>query len=283
MWREILQKLLFERERNKYTLTGEKAIEGQITLEYWSKKTNLGDALALVIYEWMLKQHFNFEQDSALSKGEITHLMTVGSILNMGNFDATVWGSGILSVGVLKEIYNKAQYRRLDIRAVRGPITRAILEDAGYTVPEIYGDPGILMPFVYKPDHIKETIPYLIIPHYSQIEQFLSRGYKCLDIRTTDYKLFIDQMKKSRLIISSSLHGIILAEAYGIPAVLLNNNDIDLLKYYDYYFSTERKSVKVASSIEEALNIGPMPLPDLSEMQKGLIESFPYDLFDTKL
>ena len=90
-------------------------------------------------------------------------------------------------------------------------------------------------------------------------------------------------MKKSRLIISSSLHGIILAEAYGIPAVLLNNNDIDLLKYYDYYFSTGRKSVKVASSIEEALNKGPMPLPDLSEMQKGLIESFPYDLFDTKI
>lgn len=283
MWRKYLQKLLFERERNKYTLTGEKAIEGQITLEYWSKKTNLGDALALVVYEWMLKQHSNYEQDSTLEKGKITHLMTVGSILNMGDFDATVWGSGILSVGVLKEIYNKAQYRRLDVRAVRGPITRDILENAGYTVPEIYGDPGILMPFIYKSNSIERTIPYLIIPHYSQIEQFMSRGYKCLDIRTTDYKFFIDQMKKSRLIISSSLHGIILAEAYGIPAVLLNNNDIDLLKYYDYYFSTERKSVKVASSIEEALSIEPMPLPDLSEMQKRLIESFPYDLFETKI
>lgn len=87
-----MQKLLFDRERNKYTLTGEKAIQGQITLEYWSKKTNLGDALALVVYEWMLKQYFNYEQDCALSKGEITHLMTVGSILNMGDFDATVWG-----------------------------------------------------------------------------------------------------------------------------------------------------------------------------------------------
>ena len=113
--------------------------------------------------------------------------MTVGSILNMGNFDATVWGSGILSVAILKEIYKKAEYRKLDIRAVRGPITRAILENAGYGVPEIYGDPGILMPLIYKPNRVEETIPYLIIPHYSQIEHFLYLGYKCLDIRTKDY------------------------------------------------------------------------------------------------
>lgn len=283
MWRKILQKSLFERERNKYTLTGEKAVKGQINLEYWSEKTNLGDALASIVFEWILKQHFNEKQGCTLSKGEITHLMTVGSILNMGNFDATVWGSGILSVGVLKDIYRKAQYRRLDIRAVRGPITRGILKNAGYDVPEIYGDPGILMPLIYKPNRVEETIPYLIIPHYSQIERFLSLGYKCLDIRTKDYKVFINQMTKSRLIISSSLHGIILAEAYGIPAILLNNNDIDLLKYYDYYFSTERKNVKVVSSIEEALSIKPMALPDFSEMQEKLIDSFPYDLFDTKI
>ncbi len=230
-----------------------------------------------------LKQHFNEKQGFTLSKGEITHLMTVGSILNMGDFDATVWGSGILSVAILKEIYKKAEYRKLDIRAVRGPITRAILENAGYGVPEIYGDPGILMPLIYKPNRVEETIPYLIIPHYSQIEHFLYLGYKCLDNRTKDYKVFINHMTKSRLIISSSLHGIILAEAYGIPAVLLNNNDIDLLKYYDYYFSTGRKSVKVTSSIEEALSIKPMPLPDLSEMQEKLIDTFPYDLFDTKI
>lgn len=31
MWREILKKF-FERERNEYTLTGEKAAEGQIDL-----------------------------------------------------------------------------------------------------------------------------------------------------------------------------------------------------------------------------------------------------------
>lgn len=31
MWRRILQKFLFKRD--KYTLTGEKAIEGQTTLE----------------------------------------------------------------------------------------------------------------------------------------------------------------------------------------------------------------------------------------------------------
>lgn len=114
--------------------------------------------------------------------------MTVESILNMGDFDATVLGSSILSVGVLKEIYNKAQYRRLDIRAVRGPITRAISEDAAYKVLVFYGKLGILMPFVYKLNSIEQTVPYLIIPHYLQIDQTLSCSYKCLDTRTIDYK-----------------------------------------------------------------------------------------------
>lgn len=282
MWREQLQKFLFEKERNRYTLTGEIVRENHVTLEYWNKKTNLGDALALIIYEWMLKRHYNYEQVNILSSQKKVHLMTIGSILNMGNFDATVWGSGILSGRVLKEIYKKAQYRKLDIRAVRGPITKTLLEGAGYIVPDVYGDPGVLMPFVYKANKIEQTIPYMIIPHYSHIEYYISYGYECLDIRTTDYKYFINQIQRSKLIISSSLHGIILAEAYGIPAILLNKDDIDLLKYFDYYFSTGRKSIKVASSIEEALEIGPMPLPDLSKMQKDLIDSFPYDLFKIK-
>lgn len=82
------------------------------------------------------------------------------------------------------------------------------------------------------------------------------------------------------MIISSSLHGIILAESYGVPAIFINEDMNDeLFKFYDWYFSTGRKNVVMATSISEALNITPMELPDLAEMRNNLLKCFPYDLF----
>lgn len=276
-----------ENERNPYSadegnrriLAGKEYAEGRVFLEYWIKRVNLGDSLAPAICEWMLDRGKPAPSECALAADVPVHLLTVGSIVNMGGFDAAVWGSGVLSIGVLREIYEKSRYRKLDIRAVRGPLTRSILENAGYEVPEVYGDPGILMPLIYQPERKEPSVPYTIIPHYLDIEKCISQGYEYLDIRTADYRSFIDRIVRSRMVVSSSLHGIILSEAYGVPAVLLNYDFIDLLKYYDYYFSTGRRSVKVASSIEEALQTEPMSLPDLAEMQKNLMSSFPYDLF----
>lgn len=267
-------------ERNRTTLTGAAYKEGYVSLEYWTKRVNLGDTLAPVIYEWMLKRTGSVHPAGKAASRTPVHLMTVGSIVNMGEFDAAVWGSGILSADILKEVYEKSRYRKLDVRAVRGPITRSILENAGYSVPAVYGDPGVLMPLIYRADKPKPEVPYTIVPHYLDYNTCVSQGYECFNILTSDYKSFVDQIVRSKLVVSSSLHGIILSEAYGVPAVLLNYHDIDLLKYFDYYFSTGRRSVKVASCIEEALETEPMPLPDLTEMQKNLLASFPYDLFE---
>lgn len=274
------QKLCFAEERNQTTLTGKEIEAGRVNLEYWTKRVNLGDTLAPVIYTWMLERCEDGKLDGRAADRRTVHLMTVGSIVNMGEFDAAVWGSGVLSFGILKEVYEKSAFRRLDIRAVRGPITRAILENAGYHVPELYGDPGVLMPLIHQAKHREPDIPYTIIPHYLDVGKCVSEGYEYVDILTADYRSFIDRIVKSGRVISSSLHGIILAEAYGVPAVLLNYQEIDLLKYYDYYYSTGRRNVKVASSIKEALETEPMELPDLSDMQKNLLDSFPYDLFE---
>lgn len=100
-------------------------------------------------------------------------------------------------------------------------------------------------------------------------------------MNTDDYKGVIDQIVQSKLIISSSLHGVILADAYGIPSVWYRGLDkvIDF-KYYDYYASTGRKPENIPTTIEEAINCEPMPIPDLKPLQEGLIASFPYDLWD---
>lgn len=102
-----------------------------------------------------------------------------------------------------------------------------------------------------------------------------------ISMNTDDYKSVINQIASSKLIISSSLHGVILADAYGVPSVWYRGLDkvIDF-KYLDYYASTGRKPETIPTSIEEAMNTEPLPLPDLKTLQKGLISSFPYDLWN---
>ena len=83
------------------------------------------------------------------------------------------------------------------------------------------------------------------------------------------------------MVYSSSLHGIILAESYGIPAVFFRGvSSVVDFKYKDYYASTRRYDVPMAGSLAEAFGTSPPKLPDLNKLQKGLIDSFPYDLWE---
>ena len=52
-----------------------------------------------------------------------------------------------------------------------------------------------------------------------------------------------------------------------------------MTKYVDWYRSTGRENFKFAKTIEEALSMEPMNLPELSSMRKKLMDSFPYDLW----
>ena len=66
----------------------------------------------------------------------------------------------------------------------------------------------------------------------------------------------------------------------GIPAVLLQKDNQSLFKFEDYYNSTGRYNVLVAKSIQEAIKLQPMPIPDLSLMQENLLNAFPSDLWN---
>ena len=91
-----------------------------------------------------------------------------------------------------------------------------------------------------------------------------------------DWMAVIDKIVMTKLVICSSLHGIILAESYGVPAILLNDYGMNLFKYEDYYYSTGRFDFPVAKTVEEALKLAPPPLPDFTEMRESLVSSFPY-------
>lgn len=167
--------------------------------------------------------------------------------------------------------------KKLDVRAIRGPLTRNALLELGYDCPEIYGDPAILMPMIYKPRVFEKSRKYSIVKHMHD----LTECSNVINIRTRDYKSFIDELVTSERIISSSLHGIILAEAYGVPAVLYMPEGFSnsLFKYKDYYYGTKRYNFPIAKTIEEALEVEPVALPDLHDIRKNLIDAFPDDIW----
>lgn len=280
-FKDFLVKILFP-FRNSFILFNvtAKAKNNRVNLNYWWEKPNLGDELSHVIVEHMLKVR-RIPIDKPVNGRK--HLYAVGSIITAGIQDCTVWGSGILSASML----NRVKGRKLDIRSVRGPVTRIILFDMGYKVPEIYGDPVILLPEIYTPTKIEKQYKYGVVIHKdhkltdSKDETFLLRDDVLqIDIRTRDYKNFVDKVVSCEKIISSSLHGIIISESYGIPALMYMPSSEPLLKYCDWYYSTGRLNFPVANHLGEILTAEIPSLPDLLELRVRLKEAFPYDLYE---
>ncbi len=172
-------------------------------------------------------------------------------------------------------------FHKVDIRAVRDPETRKILLEMGLKCPEIYGDPALLLPYFYMPRKLQKK-EYVLVPHFNEWEKY-SMNENVVAAFNNNWKTFVDKICCSELVISSSLHGVILAEAYGKQAVLLENTSAtDYFKYQNYYSATGRTSFPIASSINEALSIH-VEKPDndlIKNLQQNLLSSFPVDLYE---
>ncbi|WP_051545457.1 polysaccharide pyruvyl transferase family protein [Butyrivibrio sp. MC2021] len=238
-------------------------------------KQNFGDYLAIPIFDYMTKK-YGLDKDKKV-KGT-KHLYTIGSLILLGYQDATIWGSGILQTEAPGFVWSRSKYRKLDVRAVRGPETRRRLQENGYDVSKcVFGDPGVLMPLIYTPKEYEKKKDYSVILHMSKKDDSIPNQ---IDVLTDDWQKTIDEIYNSKLIISSSLHGCIIAEAYGVPAILLDRLEGgDRFKYNDYYYSTGRRDYPVCRSVEEGLSMPIPQVPDLTKMQEDLIKSFPVDMW----
>lgn len=266
----IVKIMLRWKVNNRYILfTSKKAKKNKVNLNYCFDFKNVGDNIAPVLVDYVAAKK-NIDVHKRISSTK--HLYTVGSIITAGPQDCTIWGSGLLNTKIL----NRFSTRKLDVRAVRGPLTRIILMDHGYAVPEVYGDPAILMPFIYNPT-IEKKYKVSIVTHLNESARTDKRIHR-INVVTDDYKTFVEEIKASELVISSSLHGIVFAESYGVKAVLLKPK-MDLFKYFDYYYSTGRYTFPIAETVEEALSMKALELPDFTKMRENLLEAFPYDIW----
>jgi pyruvyltransferase len=162
-------------------------------------------------------------------------------------------------VGLRSPENMKRRLKNLDVRAVRGPATREFLiREYGIHVPETFGDPAMLLPVLF-PELQRNTIPGRIgiIPHFRNRGQFPDSSETVrVILPNQDPAKVVAEILRCEFVIAGSLHGIIVAEAFGIPARWLNNcADEPDLKYFDYYASTQRHP-RFATTLKEAELLG---------------------------
>lgn len=211
-----------------------------IRLCWWNARPNLGDAVSPLVVSQLSGRRVVHTRRGASGK-----LVAIGSILDHAQDGDVVWGSGLITAET------RPPGTRLLVTAVRGPRTAKILRDAGIDCPAVYGDPGCLLPRL-RPMPANRSPRYAlgVIPHYADQEQFSRQdsSVRLLDI-TCGLDDFLTDLWDCERVVSSSLHGIIFAESYGIPAHWLEisagvrakwTDNRAAFKFADYYEGTER-------------------------------------------
>lgn len=217
-----------------------------INLSWWIKQKgeNFGDALNPILVGHISGKPVNLVEVGDPS--DKPRYYCIGSILQSTmSTESEIWGTGLMRHESQVKIKPKKIY------AIRGPLTRNSLIEQGIDCPEVYGDPALLYPRFYNPV-IEKKYKWGIIPHYVDqhvdwLDRFKNRNdVKIINILDHPTKV-IDNIKSCERIISSALHGIIAADAYGIPSKWIKLSDKvagNGFKFRDYFASVGRTDIE---------------------------------------
>lgn len=208
---------------------------------------NWGDDLNFFLINKISGTKPLFKNKSLLCLFLKTNYVCIGSVIEWGidNY-SIIWGSGAMYGN--RNLKAKPQ----KILAVRGHLTRQYLLEQGVECPEVYGDPALLLPLYYRPT-LPKRFKIGFIPHLKDkdnpfLKDFLARHNDTTLIDLRNYHRWqdiIDKICQCEIIVSSSLHGLIVSDAYEVPNVWVKFSDNILggeFKYRDYFSSVSRKS-----------------------------------------
>ena len=251
---------------------------------YWSSglkngKKNFGDWLSPMLCEAVSGRKIEY------AKLQCCDLVAVGSILqrlknHFWTHRVHVWGSGLIEK---HSPFRTPHY----IHAVRGKLTAATLRNQKI---EALGDPGLLSAILLPNQTIEKKFRVGVVPHYVDqqdpaIVEFLKQpGTTFIDIfsETID---FLEQVARCEIILSSSLHGLIIADALQVPNAWLKlsqrvrGNDY---KFADYYSVFELENIKpypfssATTTKELATLYQTYSRPGLEQVKQHLLEAFPF-------
>jgi succinoglycan biosynthesis protein ExoV len=169
----------------------------------WRGKPNFGDRLTGFILDQLRVQNTWAPPAEA-------DLVAVGSVLGHlpHGWDGAVVGAGMMYPDTVTDLSNAR------VRALRGKLTRGLVVGVDQPLRVVLGDPGLLMPLFVRPCRAKYDLG--IVPHWSDTELVQRFPYAhVIDVAQAP-ECVAAEIASCERIISSSLHGLVVADAYGI-------------------------------------------------------------------
>jgi hypothetical protein len=195
---------------------------------------NLGDALSAVMVAGLAglpvkARNFDDSRERLAAVGTIGHAMRQGHV--------HMWGTGVDAARFPGAPANTA----FSVHAVRGPYTAAVLRKHGIDAPAIYGDPVWMLPRMLPRVAKPPRFDLGVIVHISELQEAtamaqvksgfvryripaaLGRSIRIINTytaRSIDGLVGkVDEILECRRIASTSFHGILIGDAYGIPSI----------------------------------------------------------------
>lgn len=218
---------------------------------YHGKFNNFGDQLSPVILD-----HYGFTTVFAHYKPKYSfsgkaNLVSVGTLLQNTptDFDGVILGTGSNNLPL--------SFPFAKILAVRGKLTLQNIENFDNSNNIVIGDPGLLVSKIFKAV-VNKKYKLGIVPHFvdkkdpilkTYMHRFKRRAF-IVDVQRNPASVIKD-IKSCENIISSSLHGLVVADAYDIPNIMYvirrNISSEHDHKYRDYYsaFDSELDLIEI--------------------------------------
>lgn len=217
---------------------------------WWDGRPNFGDTIGpWLIQKISSKRAVNVRQVEV----DAPTLYSVGSIVQLLEKPGSlIWGSGLIrpiDTALKMQLSNAAPKA---ILAVRGKLTRSELRSQlDWNVPPVFGDPAILLPRFFRPSASEASAGKIaVVPHWNHKHLFKQApGDEQIKIVNVEQGMeaVVSDIANASHCVSTSLHGVIVAQAYGVPWVWLRIGDIPLLgdrfKFEDFFSMFDRDAV----------------------------------------
>ena len=199
---------------------------------------NFGDAIGKLLLGKIVpeKTYYWSGPKSAVIFSTGSILETI--LLTRSSKISNIWGSGFREYGFDTSTIT----RNFNIIALRGELSATQLSIPPSKV--VLGDPALLVSKYFDVKLDNENKFNTFIPHFSHYQQQIDRGFKpnayIDDLRVVNVGQnvleVVNAISNSRVLFSSAMHPLIVADSLGIPAVRIVSNlsELNCFKYKDY-------------------------------------------------
>jgi hypothetical protein len=244
---------------------------------YFTKVKNVGDQVNVDLIDGL------FGRKAALSDQRARHLLAVGSLMGMANRHSQVWGTGVLHPSVAVPDIPPGH-----VHSVRGKLSYEVIRHSGVAIGDIpLGDPAFLVARIIPRRASAKTYRLGVAAHYAdRFNPWLKRILQDPEVADlnvhADPREFLETLDACEAVVSSSLHGLVFAEALSVPNAWIKLSDLvlgDGFKFRDWFSVSDTPQQKpvLPDDHDTAASLAAQTrLHDMRIDATSLVDAFPF-------